>query len=560
MSEDLKQSTMTPTVSQPHRTSFDRIASTTITPGPAKFDPATQTSSIPDCDLRSTPRMAWRLFLTCWIVYIVHFSTNIVREIYPALAIGDHLSFRVDEYAHMHPDLFEKEGYGWHIGNNPGASMVAAIPYAMARPVIDPIVDMVRRHREASGEVDPPAFNSPWPMQRDFYIKAWRRGHDVKFGLAAFVIQAMCMAPTSALGVLAMFYALRCVLRSERTALYCSLLYAFGTPLFFRTGFLNHNMMIGHITFMGFLAMWNPSASPRCTVSHRYLIGGISGGTALLFDYSGAVILLALFVYGIATRFTKASWQDAARHASWYAAGTMPPVLLLWFYQWKSFGHPLMPGQHWMPPVEWSEHGYQGYGFPQLDLFLQLGFDYRFGLFVTCPMLLLALGCPWTIARGRTALPWREFLAIMAMLITFWLFFAGSSYTRLQFNTGLRYMAPMIPFLFLPAAIVLQYLPRSLVVVITVLSLIQSWALAMYREVELGPGILDPIVKLFTQGITLPALTTLDRMDAYRDLVPRGLAIIVIYLAITIALYLIWRPYLVHPAKVGGHTPRRYSS
>jgi hypothetical protein len=61
------------------------------------------------------------------------------------LALGDHLSFRVDEYAGMHPDIFEKVGYGWHIANNPGVSTVAAIPYAIARPVIDPIVEGVQK-------------------------------------------------------------------------------------------------------------------------------------------------------------------------------------------------------------------------------------------------------------------------------------------------------------------------------------------------------------------------------------------------------------------------------
>ena len=58
-----------------------------------------------------------------------------VRENYLALAIGDHFSFRVDEYANMHDDIFEHPGYGWHIGSNPGASMLGAIPYALSRPV-----------------------------------------------------------------------------------------------------------------------------------------------------------------------------------------------------------------------------------------------------------------------------------------------------------------------------------------------------------------------------------------------------------------------------------------
>src|SRR5688572_13186333 len=95
----------------------------------------------------TTRQVAWRIFFTAWIVYSLHFATNIPRELFPALALGDHFSFRVDEYAHMHPDLFETPGRGWHIGNNPGVSMLAAIPYAIARPVIDPIVEKVKAAR-----------------------------------------------------------------------------------------------------------------------------------------------------------------------------------------------------------------------------------------------------------------------------------------------------------------------------------------------------------------------------------------------------------------------------
>src|ERR1043165_5492358 len=85
--------------------------------------------------------IAIRLFITCWLIYSLHLATNTVREIYLALAIGDHFSFRVDDYAHMHPDLFEKKGYGWHIGANPGGSMLGAIPYAVLRPVTDRIIE-----------------------------------------------------------------------------------------------------------------------------------------------------------------------------------------------------------------------------------------------------------------------------------------------------------------------------------------------------------------------------------------------------------------------------------
>src|ERR1700674_3275066 len=120
----------------------------------------------------STRSLAVRLFLTCWIIYSIHLATNTVREIYLALAIGDHLSFRVDDYANMHSDLFEKKGFGWHIGANPGASMLGAVPYFLSRPIVDPIVSAVNRARAANGQKEPPPDNSPRPMAREFYQEA----------------------------------------------------------------------------------------------------------------------------------------------------------------------------------------------------------------------------------------------------------------------------------------------------------------------------------------------------------------------------------------------------
>src|SRR5215472_9117309 len=141
------------------------------------------TGDEPTAWIFSTRAIAIRLFFSCWVVYAVHVATNTVREIYLALAIGDHFSFRVDEYANMHPDLFEKKGFGWHIGANPGASMLGAVPYFLSRRVGEPVVEKVTRARATSGQKEPPAYNSPWPMAQEFYREAWRRGFDIKFGL-----------------------------------------------------------------------------------------------------------------------------------------------------------------------------------------------------------------------------------------------------------------------------------------------------------------------------------------------------------------------------------------
>jgi hypothetical protein len=507
---------------------------------------------------RYPPRaIAVRLFLTCWIIYTLHFATNISREIYPALGLGDDLSFRLDEYANMHPDLFEKPGYGWHIGNNPGVSMVAAIPYSLARPIIDPIVARVNASRAASGLTEPPEFTSPWPMAQEFYAEAWRRGYDVKFGLAAFVMQAFAMAPSTALGVVAMFFLLRRIFNSDKTAFWLSLLYAFGTPVFFRTGYLNQNLMLGHIAFAGFVTMWNLADSQRWSSRTRYFLGGLAGGTAVLFDYSGLVLLLGLFVYGLikriqrpapgvsgpVPRFSQVNIKDLVQHGVWYVLGTLAPIGLLWFYQWQSFGNPFLPGQHWMPPVEWIELGYQGYGLPQPELFLMLGFDFRFGLFVASPLMLLALVAPWMDRGLGRRLPRLELWFILALFLAFWLFFSGSNYTRLQFNTGIRYLTPMFPFLFVPVAVVLVRLPRHAILFIAVASVAESWSLAMHRDVERGYGMLDPILHVFIGGFKLPILTTISRMGAQLgEHVANGVSPLPLFALAAAVIFAIWYP------------------
>lgn len=485
--------------------------------------------------------IALRLFITCWLIYTMHFATNTVREVYLALAIGDHLSFRVDEYANMHPDLFEKPGYGWHINNNPGVSMVGAIPYALSRPIIDPIVERINRARAAGDQLQPPTYNSPWPMAREFFVEAWRRGYDVKFGLASFVMQSFAMAPSSALGVVAMFLLLRLLLRSDKIALGLSLLYAFGTPVFFRTGYLNHNLMLGHIAFVGFLALWNPSRSERWSPEVRFALGGIAGGAALLFDYSGVVLLLGLFVYGIAKRRSVASFDDTARQVVWYVVGALGPVFLLWFYQWQSFGNPFLPAQQWMPAVAWSDLGYRGYGWPQLDVFSSLAFDYRSGLFTSSPIILLAFLCPLLDRGHRRVLPKLEMVFILVIFAAFWIFFSGSNYSRLEYNTGVRFMTAMLPFIFVPVAVVLMRFPRLAVYFIAVLAVTESWTLAMYRDVERSLGLLEPVLHVFTGGLQLPALSTLSRMgSAYGDYVAHGVSPLPIFLLLAAILYGLW--------------------
>jgi hypothetical protein len=248
------------------------------------------------------------------------------------------------------------------------------------------------------------------------------------------------------------------------------------------------------------------------------------------------VLLGALFLYAVAR-----SWRGlsgAIATAIPYGLGAAGPILLLWLYQYESFGNPFLPGQNWMPPVEWIDIGYQGFTMPQPDLLKLLLFDYRYGLFLTCPLMLLALAAPfWN--RGR--IPTRELLLLALAPVGLLLFCAGISYVRLQFNNGLRYLAPLLPYVFVLAAATLLKLPRRIAYVISIAAVAQAWSMAMYRDVERGFGLLEPILHVFIGGFQLPALTVLSRMQGqYGDYATSGVSPLPILVVVAAVVAVIW--------------------
>jgi hypothetical protein len=480
--------------------------------------------------------IAVRLFWTCWLVYTLHFATNIVRDIYLGVAIGDRLSFRVDEYAGMHPDLFEHPGYGWHTGANPGVSMIGALPYAVARPAIDGIAERVNSARRAAA-ADPPEYASPWPLAREMYRQAWQRGLDVKLGLAAFVMQAGAMAPLSAAAVALMFLFLERLLSSARAALVLALLYGFATPVFFRTGTLNHNILAAHFGFAAFCLvapLWRGNVWPA---ARRELLAGFLAGLCVLLDYTGALLAgpLGLLALWQARQEGRPMLPTAAR----FGAGAAGPILLLWWYQWRSFGHPFYPGQRWMPQLDWiEERGFRGVTLPQWRWAWRLWLDPAYGLLPSCPLLALALWpTPALQALGRTR---TAFLYASAGAL--WLFVSGVDYNAIQDNTGIRYMAPAFPLLFVPAALTLVRLPRAVAAAFAGASLLVNWCLAMFRDVERGRGVLDPILDLLREGPALPALTTVSLIPGrWAEAADSTWTVIGVYLVAAIGLWGIWR-------------------
>jgi hypothetical protein len=506
--------------------------------------------SAPSRGIKRSPRLsvAARLFITVWIVYSIHFASNVVRETYLAIALGEKLSVRVDAYLGLHPDLFEIPGKGSYINSNPGASMLGAIPYALARPVI---AGIFRAKPELARPKPAATYADPRPNRTTFMNESRRRGLDVKLALAAASMHAGLMVPLAALGALVMFLFLRARLGDERKALWLALLYAFGTPIFFRSAFLNQNAILAHAVLIAYVLVvgLRPSEknsagpgdatdSPKDRQDIRIAGAGALLGLCVLCDYSGAALAVPFGVWSIWQGWRRGGRALALKWPLLLTAGALGPVLLLFIYQWVAFGNPWLPAQRYMPPTEFSVRGWYGFTIPSVSLLFGNLFDPEYGLFVFCPMLLGALAAPFIRGRERDGGPAPSELAlIFGAGAALYVFASSVQFAAMQFNTGARYMVPAVPLLFISLVPILLRLPRWAAAALVVPTVIISWSVAMTRE-----AVPSALARIFTSGPELPWLTVLRKMSgAYAPFLAAHPSPIPVFILVGLILWLLWR-------------------
>jgi len=493
---------------------------------------------------------ARRLFLTVWLVYAAHLTSNVVRETYLAVSIGDRLSLRVDPYLGLHPDLFRIEGRGAYIDSNPGASLLGAIPYALSRPLVAGLFAL----RPGLALPKPPAtYDDPRPNRTRFMNEMRARGLDVKLALAAFATQLGLMAPLGALAAVVVFLFLRLRLGDEKRALGFALLYAFATPIWFRSAFLNQNVLLAHAVLFAWVTVGWPGTTDPGERDRRWLGAGALLGFGLLCDYSAAPLALVFGIRALWEGRASGGLRMAARRGGACVLGAMGPVLLLLGYQWAAFGSPWFPAQRYMPATEYSVLGWNGITPPTADLLWRNLFDLRYGLFTFCPIL-LAAPAGMIVRRGPGTPPRSELVFALLGAAALWVFCSSIQFAHLQFNTGVRYMVPAVPLLFFALVPVLFALPRWAVLVLVAPTLLISWAVSMMRE-----DVATALRLLVTEGPSLPLLTVLRKTAAaYAPSLASGGALLplAVYAVLGLLVWLIWRSDLSSLAT--GRRSQRY--
>lgn len=453
---------------------------------------------------RHRGRTGTRLVVSVWVIYSLFATTNVARETYLALSLAEHGSVRVDEYLGLHGDLFEIPGRGGYINNNPGASMVGAVPLAVSRPVLSALFAW----KPGLIAPKPPAtYDDPRPNRSKFMNAARARGLDIKLGLAALITGVGAMATLGALSAWLLFRYLTHRGFSEQRAAGWALLYAFGTPLLFRSAFLNQNALLAHATLGAWIAMtgWRPREPGAPPPASAVALAGLLLGFGLVCDYSAAPLLLVFGLWATASGWSRGGLGGAITGGATFTAGALPMIALLLGYQDVAFGAPWFPAQRYMPATTYSVIGWNGFFIPTRTLLVGNLIDGRYGLFAFCPFLVLGLLA--VRQRGHTSRLGAPVGWALASCAALYVFSSANQFANLQWNTGVRYLVPAVPLLFLLAIPVLERLPRAIRWVLLGSSLVISAVVSMTRE-----SVPDALALVWEQGPTLPVFLVLEKM------------------------------------------------
>ncbi len=167
-----------------------------------------------------------------------------------------------------------------------GASLTGAIPLILLRQVL--------------AKVDAWNQGQPRPEHRglndeEVFWRAVREGRGCYFLLIGFLTAAAVMAPATA-GMLAYLRARLAEAGVPGTsASLIAILCGMGTPLLFRAGLLNHNLLVADAGFTALLLLWDPADRPLKT--SRALGAGLLAGYSVLCDYSGVVVMAVTALY-----------------------------------------------------------------------------------------------------------------------------------------------------------------------------------------------------------------------------------------------------------------------
>lgn len=242
--------------------------------------------------------------------------------------------------------------------------------------------------------------------------------------------------------------------------------YALGTLAFsYSLQFMSHQTA-ANLLFLAFYVLWRHLRNDWSLKG--VLIAGMAGGAALMAEYPAGFGLVAILFYAALSCLTSMDTVKEGFYKLFHIAvrvsfGAAPFLAMLMTYHWLCFGSPFESGySHIVEPAYRSVHG-SGVGgvfLPNGEALLNSFFSPLRGLFVLAPFLLLAfpgLYLQWKKIKLVSANDRAVFWFTIITFLSYSYFTASFSYEGWGWSTGPRHITPLVIFMLLPIAQLLQY-------------------------------------------------------------------------------------------------------
>lgn len=242
--------------------------------------------------------------------------------------------------------------------------------------------------------------------------------------------------------------------------------YALGSLAFSYSLLFMSHQTTAVLLFGGFYALWRVGRGEWR--ERGYVVAGACAGATVAAEYTGALGVLGLVLYAVLTVWWREEpvgerWKRLGRGAALATLGALPFVVGLMLYHQAAFGHPLESGYKHLNDAAyqpWHLGGFLGIRTPDPRAFFLSFFSPLRGLFTLSPFLLLALPGVAVLRReARASVELRAHLWLVVALLAGYTYFTSAfSYDSWGWTTGPRHLTGLVPFLLLPAGLLLERL------------------------------------------------------------------------------------------------------
>lgn len=381
---------------------------------------ASRGRSLGDADARKKRPPNTARFLALVVIAVAAYfvprgiSWNADTHIFLTASIVDRGSLTIDPLARFTGDVAFAHGH-YYADKAPGLSFAAVPLYALLKWTV------------LGGHPYTSLFAVPVAQRTDFFVRY-------------LLTIALAAVPTGVLVALLYSFLARFELSSRARAA-VALTYGLGTIARPFAGELFSHQLSALLVFSAFILLYR---ARHGEVGERAVaLAGLLLGYAIITEYPVALIGLALGLY---------AWtipERGRRLAVWVAVGAGPCLLLGAIYNTLTFGGPLSVGYgHLAGPQTFrvgQAQGIFGVTYPHLDALWQTTFGPYRGVFLLCPVLLLAIPGFARLWRLRA---WRaEVVTWLAIALAYALFTVSYFEWDGGFSMGPRQFLPALPFI-----------------------------------------------------------------------------------------------------------------